>query len=137
VRVVLAFLSLFLIVRPRFLRAGGHVLEPVPFDAAEVEEHPGHRPAGRHGRRLPGLLGQPLDRLQHRGALELQEAQERARLVVGVDIAGYRRSRQWNGLGITHHAAFRLVCHSYDGDGTEISSPTAVTGHNRKDGPRR
>jgi hypothetical protein len=71
----------------RFLHdARGHVLKPVVLDAAEVPEHPGHRPVGRHDPRLPGLLRQPLDDLQHRVALMLQEAQEHARLIVLVHI---------------------------------------------------
>lgn len=59
VRVVLvACLPLFSLVCSRFRQAARrHVLEPVPLGAAEVEEHPGHCPAGRHDLHLPGIFG--------------------------------------------------------------------------------
>jgi hypothetical protein len=60
------FLVFRLLGRRRFLHdARGHVLEPMVFDAAQVPEHPRHRPARGHDGRLPGILRQPFDDLQH------------------------------------------------------------------------
>jgi hypothetical protein len=55
--IVRAFFVSCSLAQRRFLHgAGGHVLEPVVLDAAEVAEHSRYCPAGRHDRRLPGIL---------------------------------------------------------------------------------
>src|SRR5580704_6163856 len=110
VRIVLFFIPFFPACRRVLGAARGHLGEPVVLGAAEVSEHSGHRPAGRHDRRLPGLLGKPLDDLQHRVALTLQEGQEQARLVVLGYLAHRARGRQWSGLRVRHRCRLPGWC---------------------------